>query len=70
MKIAGTIPHPFFKTTIFHWNGRYSLKVESGLLEVTFKFREGEGVDRLENVYELVNQDFFQKIQQQFAVLQ
>lgn len=30
------------KVTIFHMNGRYSLKAESLLLEQTYKFRDGQ----------------------------
>ena len=40
MRVVGEIPHPDCKITIFHWNNRYLLKLESGLLEQTFKIEE------------------------------
>lgn len=40
MRIIGEIPHPEIKITIFHWNNRYLIKLEAGLLEQTFKIPE------------------------------
>lgn len=37
MRIIGEIPHPELKITLFHWNNRYIIKLESGFLEQTFK---------------------------------
>ncbi len=41
MRIAGDIPHPEMKITVFVMNGRYSIKFEKKLLEQTYKFRDG-----------------------------
>ncbi len=37
MRIIGEIPHPDCRITLFHWNNRYIIKLEKGLLEQTFK---------------------------------
>ena len=52
MRVVGEIPHPECKITIFHWNNRYLLKFESGLLEQTFKIEE----------YDLTSDDDLKKI--------
>lgn len=40
MRVVGEIAHPECKITIFHWNNRYLLKLESGAFEQTFKVSE------------------------------
>jgi len=40
MRVVAEIPHPEVKITIFHWNNRYLIKLEAGLLEQTFKIPE------------------------------
>ena len=37
MRIIGEIPHPSIKITLFHWNNKYLIKLETPLLEQTFK---------------------------------
>ncbi len=58
MRIIGNIKHPDLKITVFKMDNRLSVKLESGLYEQTYKFRSGEGVDSLENVEALLDQDF------------
>jgi hypothetical protein len=40
MRVIGEISHPECKITLFHWNNRYLIKLENGLLEQTFKIPE------------------------------
>lgn len=40
MRVIGEINHPGCKITLFHWNNRYLIKLEDGLLEQTFKIPE------------------------------
>ncbi len=42
MRIVGAIEHPVYKITIFEMNSRYSIKIENGENEQTYKFREGQ----------------------------
>ena len=43
MRTLGTIAHPRLKITLMH-HGRYLLKLEDRDVELTYKFRDGEGV--------------------------
>lgn len=40
MRVIGEINHPECKITLFHWNNRYLIKLEQGLLEQTYKVPE------------------------------
>lgn len=57
MRVIGEIPHPELKITIFHWNNRYLIKLEAGLLEQTFKVQE-YNVASEEELKKIVNEDF------------
>lgn len=59
MRIVGEIPHPEIKITIFHWNNRYLIKLEAGLLEQTYKVHDYD-VSSEEEVKRLVDEQFLQ----------
>lgn len=63
MRIEGYIPHPLLKITVFKMNNRLSLKIESGLYELTYKFRPGTGVESLEDIKRLVDDSFLEGAQ-------
>jgi len=48
MRIVGTIAHPKLKITLMH-HGRYLLKLEDVDVEITYRFRESEGIANLED---------------------
>ena len=37
MRVIGNIPHPEIQITLFHWNNKYLIKLETPALEQTFK---------------------------------
>ncbi|MEJ2004737.1 MAG: hypothetical protein P8X57_07190 [Cyclobacteriaceae bacterium] len=37
MRIIGDIPHDMYKITLFDWNGKYIIKIESGPYEQSYK---------------------------------
>ena len=43
MRTLGNVDHPRLKITLMH-HGRYLLKLEDRDVELTYKFRDGEGV--------------------------
>ena len=43
MRTLGHVDHPRLKITLMH-HGRYLLKLEDRDVELTYKFRDGEGV--------------------------
>jgi hypothetical protein len=57
MRVIKEIPYANFKITIFQWNGKYLIKIESGLLEQTFKINEldttseGDVIDLLDEPF-------------------
>lgn len=57
MRVVGEIAHPELKITIFHWNNRYLIKLEAGLLEQTFKIPEYD-VASEDEVKKLVDENF------------
>lgn len=57
MRVIGEIPHPECKITIFHWNNRYLIKLEKGLLEQTYKVQEFD-VSSEEEVRKMVTGEF------------
>ena len=65
MRIAGHIDHPVMKITLFKLNNRYAAKFESGLYELVYQFREGSGVENVETLKALIDQEFQQSVFQQ-----
>lgn len=64
MRIIGSLQHPRLKITVFQMNGRLSVKLESGLYEQTYKFRQGSGVDTLDDLRQCINQEFLDAVEQ------
>jgi len=65
MRIAGAIEHPIYKITILHMNSRYSIKVENGENEQTYKFREGQ-LANVQAVKNFLDKDVLKKFDQVF----
>ena len=65
MRVVGEIPHPTLKITIFHWNNRFLIKLEDGLLEQTFKVNEFD-ISSEEDIKSILNESFLQKAQKRF----
>lgn len=68
MRVIGEINHPECKVTLFHWNNRYLIKIEQGLLEQTYKVPEYD-VPTEDEVKRLVSEAFIASALQQFAVM-
>lgn len=66
MRVVKEIHRPQCKVTIFHWNGKYLIKLEKGLIEQTFKIPELDltSEDELEAV---LNEAFMQKAEERFT---
>lgn len=62
MRIVGDIPHPTLKITLFLHDSKYSVKFESGLYEVTYKFRSGDDIDSVEAIKAIVDAQFIQEV--------
>ncbi|MEM9822705.1 MAG: hypothetical protein AAF985_16605 [Bacteroidota bacterium] len=62
MRIIGHIEHPVLKITVFRMNERLSIKFESGLYEQTYKLRNVDEIDTLEDIRKLVDDIFLEKV--------
>lgn len=69
MRVIGEMPHPECKITIFHWNNRYLIKLEQGLLEQTYKVQEYD-VASEEEIRSLITPEFINAALQQFGTMQ
>lgn len=69
MRIIGEIPHPKYKITILQHNRRTSVQIEHGLVQQTYKYRDGSGIESTEDVQRILTKDFLEKVDAAFAVL-
>ncbi len=63
MRIIGNLDHPRLKITLMH-HGRYLLKLEDRDIEVTYKFRDGEGVKDLASARRCLDLGLLQEAEQ------
>jgi hypothetical protein len=68
VRVIGEIPHPECKITIFHWNNRYLIKLEQGLLEQTYKVQEYD-VATEDEIRRMVTSEFITSALKQFEVM-
>lgn len=64
MRIVGDIPHSSLKITIFLHDSKYSVKFESGLYEMTYKFRSGDTLDSVADIKAIVDGEFIQAVEE------
>lgn len=69
MRIIGDIDHPRYKITVFSMNERVSVKIEDQLYEQTFIFRDGSGVTNVNDVKNLLNDQFLNAVDQAFQTM-
>ncbi|MCU0418697.1 MAG: hypothetical protein MUC38_03490 [Cyclobacteriaceae bacterium] len=66
MRIVGEIPHPQCKITLFHWNNRYLIKLETSQLEQTFKVPEYE-LSSEQDLKKIVDATFIETVLKRFS---
>ena len=66
MRVIGEIQHPDVKITIFHWNNKYLVKFERGMLEQTYKFSEFD-VTGEEEIRQMIDDTFITKVMARFS---
>ena len=64
MRVIGEVPHKHYKITLFQWNGKFLIKIESGLLEQTYKVDEWDIAEN--ELPELLDDDFLQTVTHTF----
>lgn len=65
MRVVSEISHPDLKITIFNWNNRYLIKLETALMEQTFKIYEYD-VSSEEEVKKMISKDFIEQAKARF----
>ena len=60
MRIVYEWSHGETKVTLFHMNGRYSLKLEKDILEQWYKFREGQ-IEDARDLERVLKDSFYNK---------
>lgn len=68
MRIVAEIPHPQMKITIMVWNEKYLIKMECGQYEQYYKIKK-EDVGSLNDVIKMIDEEFQQKVLEQFKVM-
>jgi len=69
MRTLAELPHPDCKITIFGMNQKYIIKFEQGNLEQTYKIAEADIVDGVNGVFEILDEEFVNKVLQSFITM-
>ncbi len=66
MRIIGEFDVDQIKVTVFKMNERISLKFEYNLLEQTYKFRDGSGINNMDDVKKYCSQKTIEHVTEIF----
>ncbi|MBK6339301.1 MAG: hypothetical protein IPN93_07895 [Bacteroidetes bacterium] len=66
MRIVGEIAHPIIKITVLLMNMKYSIKMELGMMEQTFKIRESDYVSKLTDIERIIDPVFLDECIKRF----
>jgi len=68
MRIISEWTKDDIRVTVFHMNGRYSIKLEKELLEQTYKFRDGQ-FNSLDELKAILSDEFYSTCQSVFNAM-
>jgi hypothetical protein len=66
MRTIAELPHPDFKITIMSMNQKFIVKIERGVYEQIFKVAEMDLLDGVNSVFELLDEEFLQRVSNRF----
>jgi hypothetical protein len=69
MRLLGSIEHPSLKISVFKNDGKVLIQLESGSYAQTFKFRDGEGVEGLDDARRFVTDSFLTDVSEVFQYM-
>jgi hypothetical protein len=69
MRIIGEFDAGQIKVTVFKMNERISLKMETGLMEQTYKFRDGSGIENFADAQRFCSHEFIHKVNDIFTTM-
>ncbi len=65
MRVIKEIAHPNFRTTLFQWNNKYIIKLETPMLEQTYKIDQYELASD-EDALKLLDEEFIKQAMKRF----
>jgi hypothetical protein len=68
MRVVGKIPHPSILITIFEYNEKYTLKMEAGPMEQSYKITIDQA-GNLANLHKIADSQFLQECLQHFNAM-
>lgn len=68
MRVVGRIPHPSITITIFEYNEKYTLKLEAGPMEQSYKITVDQA-GGLENLRKIADSQFLQECLKHFNAM-
>jgi len=66
MRVVKEIARPECKITIFHWNNKYLIKLETGPFEQTFKISELD-LSSEDDLHKILSEEFIGEAMARFA---
>lgn len=69
MRILAELPNPNCKISIFGMNQKFIIKFEQGNLEQSFKIAEADIVDGVNGVFEILDEEFINKVLASFDLM-
>lgn len=70
MRYICDIPHPFIKISVFKMDNKYSLKLEMGMFEQTYKWRDIDELTTPDHISKIVDNSFLEACISQFKTMQ
>lgn len=69
MRVVGKIPHPYVKITVFSYQLKYTVKMEMGHVEQTYKIRNSDKIKNLEDLSKLVDDQLINECINHFTLM-
>jgi hypothetical protein len=67
MRVVLEIPHPDFKVTVYDWNGKYLVKLETAMFEQTYKIRESDVTGDGDIKLLVTDEEFMKGVRERFT---
>jgi hypothetical protein len=68
MRVVGRIPHPSITITIFEYNEKYTLKLEAGPMEQSYKITIDQA-GNLQNLHQIADSKFLEECLKHFNAM-
>jgi hypothetical protein len=66
MRVVIEIPHPDFKITVYDWNGKYLVKLETAMYEQTYKIRDSDVAGDEDIKHLVADEEFMKSVRERF----